>query len=95
MSALRPTAYYRRRILDTGPVTTIVRALPIGHVFDGYRVLRVLGAGGFGITYLTEEVAIGRRVAMKEYLPAGIAAPPRAAPSRSSARYLSPRASPG
>ncbi len=51
-----------------------VNSLPIGHVFEGYCVQRVLGAGGFGITYLAEEVTIGRKVAIKEYLPAGFAA---------------------
>ncbi len=51
-----------------------IHALPIGHTFDGYRILRLLGAGGFGITYLAEEVVIGRKVAIKEYLPQGFAA---------------------
>lgn len=40
----------------------------------GYRIERVLGAGGFGITYLATEIAINRPVAIKEYLPNGIAA---------------------
>ena len=53
---------------------TNIHALPIGHTFDGYRILRLLGAGGFGITYLAEEVQIGRKVAIKEYLPQGFAA---------------------
>jgi len=51
-----------------------IHALPVGHEFDGYRILRVLGAGGFGITYLAEEISIGRRVAIKEFLPQSIAA---------------------
>jgi serine/threonine protein kinase len=53
---------------------TNIHALPIGHTFDGYRILRLLGAGGFGITYLAEETTIGRKVAIKEYLPQGFAA---------------------
>jgi hypothetical protein len=52
----------------------MIHALPVGHEFDGYRILRVLGAGGFGITYLAEEMSIGRRVAIKEYLPQSVAA---------------------
>jgi serine/threonine protein kinase len=48
-------------------------ALPPGCAFDGYRIARVLGTGGFGITYLAEEVETGRRVAIKEYLPKGTA----------------------
>jgi serine/threonine protein kinase len=51
----------------------MIHALPLGHEFDGYRILRILGAGGFGITYLAEEMSIGRRVAIKEYLPQSVA----------------------
>ena len=50
-----------------------VIALPSGTMLEGYRILDVLGAGGFGITYLAEEVAIGRKVASKEYLPGELA----------------------
>jgi serine/threonine protein kinase len=48
-------------------------ALPPGTELDGYRLVDVLGTGGFGITYLAEEAAIGRRVAIKEYLPSDLA----------------------
>jgi serine/threonine protein kinase len=34
-----------------------------------YRSKRVLGAGGFGITYLADEVALARQVTIKEYFP--------------------------
>lgn len=50
-----------------------MNALPPGYEFEGYRIERVLGAGGFGITYLATEVAIDRQVAIKEYLPISIA----------------------
>ena len=44
--------------LAQGPLPdTNIHALPVGHTFDGYRVLRLLGAGGFGITYLAEETS--------------------------------------
>ncbi|MGQ0672089.1 MAG: protein kinase domain-containing protein [Hyphomicrobium sp.] len=39
-----------------------------------YRIDRVLGAGGFGITYLADEIALARPVTIKEYFPADFAA---------------------
>ncbi len=48
-------------------------ALPNGYLFEGYRIEGILGAGSFGVTYMAREVAIDRAVAIKEYLPSGIA----------------------
>ncbi|MGE0340110.1 MAG: serine/threonine protein kinase [Xanthobacteraceae bacterium] len=48
-------------------------ALPAGTVIAGYRIVRTLGAGGFGITYEGESPVTGRRVAIKEFFPRGIA----------------------
>lgn len=45
------------------------QALPGGYRLKGYRVEAVLGVGGFGVTYLAEDVTLQRRVAIKEYLP--------------------------
>ena len=45
------------------------QALPAGHRLRGYRVVAVLGVGGFGVTYLAEHMRLGHRVAIKEYLP--------------------------
>ncbi|MFT7461232.1 MAG: serine/threonine protein kinase [Planctomycetota bacterium] len=44
-------------------------ALPNGHQVHWYVIQKVLGQGGFGITYLAEDVNLGRQVAVKEYLP--------------------------
>ena len=50
-------------------------ALPKGTELVGdYRVERVLGAGGFGITYLAEEKPLARLVTIKEYFPLDFAA---------------------
>ena len=45
------------------------QALPPGFRLGSYRVVRVLGVGGFGVTYLCEHTSLGHRVAVKEYLP--------------------------
>ena len=53
---------------------TNLLALPDGTELVGdYRIKRVLGAGGFGITYLADERALARLVTIKEYFPAEFA----------------------
>ncbi len=47
-------------------------ALPAGYTLEGYRLERVLGQGGYGITYLGTDVQSGRKVAIKELLPHGL-----------------------
>jgi serine/threonine protein kinase len=54
---------------------TNLLALPSETVLAGdYKIRRVLGAGGFGITYLADEIALNRQVTIKEYFPADFAA---------------------
>ena len=44
--------------------------LPVNTVLDGsYRIERVVGSGGFGITYEAEDINLGTMVAIKEYYP--------------------------
>ena len=48
-------------------------ALPIGYEFLWYRVEKILGQGGFGITYLVMDTNLNRNVAIKEYMPVSLA----------------------
>jgi len=44
--------------------------LPVSTVLDGsYRITRVVGSGGFGITYEAEDINLATQVAIKEYYP--------------------------
>ena len=49
--------------------TDFKHALPRGYLLEEYRLLRVLGEGGFSVTYLAQDVNLGNQVAIKEYLP--------------------------
>jgi len=55
-------------VMQPNPATTSnLLALPDGTELVGdFRIKRVLGAGGFGITYLADEEALGRVVTIKE-----------------------------
>jgi serine/threonine protein kinase/tetratricopeptide (TPR) repeat protein len=48
-------------------------ALPLGTQISGYEIVRVLGVGGFGITYEGFNPVTRRRAAIKEFFPRGIA----------------------
>ena len=63
-----------------------VNALPQGYRLREYELVRVLGFGGFGLTYLGFDHHLDKAVALKEYLPSEIAA-------RSSDNSVGPQAS--
>jgi predicted Ser/Thr protein kinase len=46
------------------------QALPAGTRIEEFVIERVLGSGGFGITYLARDARLNRRVVIKENLPA-------------------------
>ena len=49
-------------------------ALPLGTYLSEFELTSVLGEGGFGIVYLARDHSLERRVALKEYMPAALAA---------------------
>jgi serine/threonine protein kinase len=57
--------------MDT--LTTDSQALPAGTRIEEFVIERVLGSGGFGITYLAKDTALGRQVVIKENLPSQFA----------------------
>ncbi len=49
------------------------QSLPYGYTLQQYRIERLLGVGGFGLTYLARDENLNLQVALKEYLPGEIA----------------------
>ena len=54
-------------------MTDHLHALPQGYRIQEYELVRVLGSGGFGITYLGHDRHLDKAVAIKEYLPNDLA----------------------
>ncbi len=101
-ATLLATRVQPRPAADDDPDATVVRTLqrgvplkplprqslglPKGLLLHEYRIERMLGQGGFGITYLATDVNLDAQVAIKEYLPEEIA-------FRAADRGVSPNAS--
>jgi len=52
---------------------THLRPLPLGYELGEYEIRKILGHGGFGITYLAKDLRLGAEVAVKEYFPQAFA----------------------
>lgn len=50
-----------------------LNALKTGKKLHWYEIRDILGQGGFGITYLAQDLNLGHEVAIKEYLPVDLA----------------------
>ena len=46
-----------------------LHALAPGYALDEYRIEKLLGEGGFGLTYLAFDTNLDKKVAIKEYMP--------------------------
>ena len=55
---------------ETGSLGEVnANALTLGSQLHEYSILKVLGAGGFGITYLAKDAHLEKNVVIKEYFP--------------------------
>ncbi len=75
MAPLDKSPYCKRCGADCRkPVSCAAYHLPCGTVLaNRYIIGKALGEGGFGITYIGMDTVLSKRVAVKEFYPAGIA----------------------
>ncbi len=57
---------------NSGPERS-VNVLPVGTHLGEFEILDLIGEGGFGIVYLAYDHSLERHVALKEYMPSGLA----------------------
>ena len=72
-----PTAPVERTQITLPPSAKLPdmgNGLPVGTRIGEFEITSLLGEGGFGIVYLANDTSLGRRVALKEYMPSSLAA---------------------
>lgn len=71
------TAVRTRRVMfkpmPQGVADHGANVLPIGTHLGEFEILDLIGEGGFGIVYLAYDHSLERQVALKEYMPSGLA----------------------
>ncbi len=71
-----PTAAAQHTAINLPPTAKapdLGNGLPIGTRIGEFELTSLLGEGGFGIVYLATDHSLGRRVALKEYMPSSLA----------------------
>ncbi|GIZ53692.1 serine/threonine-protein kinase [Noviherbaspirillum aridicola] len=59
--------------LGPGPEAQAIHVLPKGTRLGEFEVIDLIGEGGFGAVYLAYDHSLDRQVALKEYMPTGLA----------------------
>ena len=59
--------------MENSPSSPGPTTLPVDYGLNIYKIKSILGQGGFGITYLAHDSSLDRDVAIKEFMPQGMA----------------------
>jgi hypothetical protein len=76
VGAVAPGGVERTALVPPPPAprTEMGNGIAIGTRIAEFEITSLIGEGGFGIVYLAQDLSLGRRVALKEYMPSSLAA---------------------